>query len=103
MVEHVQIERIARDVVNANTAFDSVVSVSSRDGLDWTGDPIVRISIVVKPEAADVLTGKAPLNILTGISDQLMAIGEDRFPILDYATTADLEADLEAADDDSEP
>jgi hypothetical protein len=46
----------------------------------------------VKPEAEETLVGEAPLNILTKISDALMAAGEDRFPIIDYATTAEMEA-----------
>lgn len=98
MAENAEIERIAQDVVNANTVTNAVVSVHSRPSVDWTGDPIIRISIVVRPEAEAALTGETPLNILTRISDQLMGVGEERFPIIDYATTAD----MEAADDDPE-
>uniref|UniRef100_Q07UH8 Uncharacterized protein n=1 Tax=Rhodopseudomonas palustris (strain BisA53) TaxID=316055 RepID=Q07UH8_RHOP5 len=98
MADNAEIEQITREIVNANTMPDAVASVRSRPAVDWTGDPIIRISIVVRPETEAALTGQTPLNILTKISDQLMAVGEDRFPIIDYATTAD----REPADDDPE-
>ncbi|MCD0422122.1 hypothetical protein LOC51_33340 [Rubrivivax sp. JA1024] len=99
MVESAEIERITRDVVNAQTISQAVVSVRSKPSIDWTGDPTIDISVVVRPEAeAALLTEETPLNILTSISDQLLEVGEDRFPIIHYATTED----LEAAIDDSE-
>lgn len=92
MINLAGIERIARDIVNANTTPDAVVSVAVKPSVDWTGDPVLAISVVIRPEAEKSLTGKAPLDILTGISDGLQAVGEERFPIIDYATTAELEA-----------
>jgi hypothetical protein len=92
IAENAEIEQITRKIVDANTVTNAVVSVRSRPSVDWTGDPVIRISIVVRPEAEVSLTGETPLNILTSISDELMRLGDDRFPIIDYATTADMEA-----------
>ena len=99
MAEAEEIERIAREVVDANTAPDTVVSVSSMPSLDWTGDPILKVSIEIRTDKQSLLSGRAPLNILTQLSDRLVDAGEDRFPIIDYATTEE----REAAGDNSEP
>ncbi|MBB5049330.1 hypothetical protein HNR60_004106 [Rhodopseudomonas rhenobacensis] len=100
MAESAEIERIARDVVNAHTVMNAVTSVISRPSVDWTDDPIIEINVVVRPEAETaLLKGETPLNILTRISDQLIGLGEHRFPIIHYATTAD----MEAVNDASEP
>ncbi len=92
MTDLAEIERITQGVVDANTAPGTTVSVSSKPAIDWTGDPILEVSIVIKPEGEALLIGQTPLNILTQLSDRLMDVGEDRFPIIDYATTAELEA-----------
>lgn len=98
MAEKAEIERIARDVVNAQTQTNAVVAVLSEPSIDWTGGPILRIRIVLRPEAGSALEGETPLNILTKLSEQLMGIGEDRFPVIDYATTADLEGANDASE-----
>lgn len=102
MAEHAQIERIAQDVVNANTAPDSVVSVSTRDALDWTGDSIVRVSIVLTEESAEKLRNDTPLNILTQLIAGLENAGETRFPIIDYATPAELSDEALAASENDD-
>ncbi|MBC7586544.1 hypothetical protein FNL55_01060 [Tardiphaga sp. vice352] len=99
MAEHAQIERLTREIVDANTAPGSVVSVSARDSLDWTGDPIVKVSIVISDESARKLRNKVPLDILSQLMNGLQAAGETRFPILDYATPAELSAEVSATSD----
>lgn len=102
MAEHAEIELIAEKIVNANTAPDAVVGVSARDDLGWDGDPIVRVSIVIKDEISNGLRGEDSLNILMQLRDGLATSGDDRFPIIDYATPSELaiERDSLAADDD---
>lgn len=93
MAESTEIERIARDAVNANTISQAVVSVRSAPSTDWTGDPVIDINVVIRPEAeAALLARETAMNILSGVSDRLMEIGEERFPMIHYATTAELEA-----------
>lgn len=90
MAELLEIERIAREVVNANTVPGTIVSIGAKDGVGWDGDPLIRLSVVITPEAQSNLLSGASVNILTGLSDALIAAGEDRFPMIDYTTTTEL-------------
>jgi hypothetical protein len=100
MTAESDIVRITTDVVNANTTPDSVVSVSLQDALGWSGDPILKVTIVIQDE--NVLRDEVPLNILSQLRDGLERIGESRFPIIDYATPKELAAERqnESVDDD---
>lgn len=95
MSEILDIERIAREVVTANTAPDSVQSVTASSSSGWTGEDTLRISIVVAPKAAAELQGEAPLKILVQLQDRLQQAGDDRFPIIDYATTDEINSPAE--------
>jgi hypothetical protein len=95
-----EIERIAKEVANANTAPNAVVSVSAIDDLGWDGDPIVRVSIVIDDDAINKLDGEAGIGILRGLIDRFRDIEENRFPIIDYATPQELEAEKALAVDD---
>jgi hypothetical protein len=98
MVEQAEIERIAKDVVCANTSPDVVVSVSSKEDQGWTGDPILRVSVVIKEGSSDRFRDEIPLKILTELRERLEIAGEARFPILDYATPAELAAEQNISD-----
>ncbi len=98
-----EIERIAKEVASANTAPEAVVSVAARDDLGWDGDPIVRVSIVIADDAIDTLNGEAGILIRRGLTERFAKIGEDRFPIIDYATPRELEAEKSLGGDDDYP
>jgi hypothetical protein len=99
MSELANIEHITAEVVNAHTAVSAVRSVHAEPSVDSTGDEILRISIELSPEAAKMLKGSVPLDILVRLHDRLWEEDETRFPIIDYATTDE----LAAAGDDSQP
>jgi hypothetical protein len=92
MAENADIVRIATDVVSANTAPKGVSSVTATSSSSSTGEDILRIVVVLAPEAAGKLQGDAPLNILVQLQDRLQQVGETRFPIVDYATPDELTA-----------
>ncbi len=92
MSEAPDIVRITTEVVNANTSPQSVQSVTATSSADSTGEQALRISIVLSSKAANILQGEIPLNILVQLRDRLEAAGENRFPIIDYATTEELAA-----------
>ena len=85
------VEQITREVVDANTAPQSVRSVRAVDSIDSVGEDALRISIELAPEAEPLLlSGETPVNILIQSIDRLDGVGEKRFPIIDYATTDEL-------------
>jgi hypothetical protein len=99
MSELADVVDITTEVVDANTAPTAVRAVHVKPSVDSTGDEILRISIELSPEAAEMLRGTVPLDILVQLHDRLWEKGETRFPLIDYATTDE----LAAAGDDSQP
>lgn len=90
MADQIEIERIAREVVNANTASGGIISLQVRDDVDWMGDPIIRISVVLADEAMNAFDGEASIRVLSQVNDRLEATGDSRFPMIDYATPSEL-------------
>jgi hypothetical protein len=83
------------DVVNkaASTVLQpqaSVQRVLSKPAVDWTGDEVLHVTIVLGNEGVDGITGDMALDTLVGIDRALQAAGEERFPIIDYVTEEEL-------------
>jgi hypothetical protein len=57
---------------------------------DSEGNDAVRITLVLTRSAADSLTGDQALDILTKLRAKLFEEGEERFPLVEYATEAEL-------------
>ena len=55
------------------------------------GEDALRITVVLTPEAVNQLASGHPLDVLVQTSDQLRSAGDQRFPILKYATEEELE------------
>lgn len=60
---------------------------------DSQGNEALRITIVLKPEAAGTLTGDDALDLLVEIQRRLRVEGEERLPIVEYATEQELESE----------
>lgn len=91
MLEADQISRIVSEVVRANTTPTSVRRVTTEPAVDSEGKDALRITIVVTPEAVAQLEAGPVVDTLVQVQDRLREAGEDRFPIIDYATEAELE------------
>jgi hypothetical protein len=86
-----RINRIARDVAVANLSSRNVDNVFSEPAADSQGENALRITIVIKPGVAAKLKGDALLDMLVQLQDELQKAGEDRLPIVEYATQEELE------------
>ena len=91
MLRNNQIIKIARDAIVANSSPSVVNRVISEPTSDSEGRDALRITIVVKPNAIAKLTGEATLNTLVRIQEKLREAGEERFPIVEYATEKELQ------------
>jgi hypothetical protein len=91
MLDTDQIARIVTGAVEANAAPNSVRRVMTEPAATFDGEEAVRITIVLTPEAVDQLANGDPVDVLGRIWDGLHDAGDDRFPILQYATEAELE------------
>jgi len=58
--------------------------------ISWVGDEALNITIITKPAAFDRLKEGEARGLLVDIMDGLRDAGEERFPIIYYATTQEL-------------
>jgi hypothetical protein len=84
----IQIARAAATANLTNTAFSKIISEPATDSV---GREALRITIVIEPGAATKLKGDAVLDTLVQIQDDLRKAGEERFPIVEYATEKELQ------------
>jgi hypothetical protein len=92
MLDEKKIREIAQEVATANLSSANLSSVSTSAAIDSDGRDALRITIVIKPGSASKIRGDATLDTLVGIQDRLRAAGEERFPIVEYATKKELSA-----------
>jgi hypothetical protein len=92
MLDEKKIQQIAQEVATANLASVNITSVSSSAAIDSEGHDALRIMIVIKPGAETKIKGDAALDTLVGIKERLRLEGEDRLPIVEYATKEELDA-----------
>ena len=96
MLDREKIDQIVREVATANLAAQNVQAVQNELATDSEGRDALRITIVLARDAITKLKGDAVLDTLVEIQDRLREAGEERFPIVEYATEDEL-----AASDDS--
>jgi hypothetical protein len=66
--------------------------VFSEPAADSEGHEALHITIVLKPGAADKISGDMALDTLVEVDKALRGAGEDRFPIIDFATEKELQS-----------
>jgi hypothetical protein len=91
MLTKSRIETIAREVASATLKRSASGTVISEPTIDSEGRDALRITIVIEPNAIDRLKGDALLDTLVQIQDRLREAGEERFPIVEYATEKELQ------------
>ena len=90
MISQTEVQRIANEVATANLD-QAVESVRSEPASDSHGRDALRITIVIRPGAAQELPGDSLLETLVEIQERLQRVGEERFAIVEYATLDELE------------
>jgi hypothetical protein len=90
MLDEKKIRQIAHEVATANLTSANVSSIASSTAIDSEGHEALRITIVIKPGAETKIKGDATLDTLVQIQDRLRKAGEERFPIIEYATEKEL-------------
>jgi hypothetical protein len=84
------VRQIATRVATANLSIQNFTSVISSTAVDSQGQEALRIVIVIPPGAQSRIQGSTALNTLVEIQDSLRRAGEERFPIIEYATEKEL-------------
>jgi hypothetical protein len=96
MIGAAQIDSIVAQVARKNLGQKLVQRTFSDPTIASDGNEALRITIVIAPKAVAKFKGDSVLDTLVQIHDGLLAAGEERFPIVEYATEEEL------ADADSE-
>jgi hypothetical protein len=91
MLPQAKINEIVGEVATAYLTSEIVDRVISEPSVDSAGNDAVKITIVIKPDAIERLKGDPILDALLAIHDKLNEAGEERFPMVHYATQAELD------------
>ncbi len=86
MLDMETIERLSTEVASANFGADNVVRVESEPTASFRGEEVLDIRIFVKRGVVERFTGEDVLDALVQISARLRQSGDERFPIIWYAT-----------------
>jgi hypothetical protein len=96
MLDNARIAEIAGEVGREKLSprwFEDVIVEPATDSL---GNDAVRLTIVIAPAAVKRLKGEAVLGLLVELRKRLDAAGEERVPILGYATRDELAASVDS-------
>lgn len=91
MLNDPQIQKLMKKVAAGIIPGNQLVEVRSEPAVDAEGKDAVRITLVVSDKAASTLTGEQLASLLVDIHDCLLSEGDERFPLIDYATPSDLD------------
>jgi hypothetical protein len=90
MLDYDEVSGIVEKTARSSFGKKNVVRVFSEPGIDSEGEDAVRITIVLTPDAGDKIDGDALLNNLLKVHDGLQQRGEERTPMVGYATEEEL-------------
>jgi hypothetical protein len=84
------IAAITKAAATTTLGKQSFVDVTNTAVTDSVGQDALQITIVLTPGSTDAVTGDRALRTLDEIRTQLQRAGEDRLPIVEYATQDEL-------------
>jgi len=92
MIENEKIAQIAAQIATENLSVSSVSTATSESTVDSEGRDALKITIVLTPGSTAAIKSKASavLDTLVQIKKKLQEEGEERFPIVEYATSEEL-------------
>jgi hypothetical protein len=97
MLDIAQVRAIAEEVVRDKLGTRFVENVYAEEALDWVGDEALIVRVILLPNAAHVVReGRKVTATLSSLREQLQKHGDERFPLIRYATAADLRREKRA-------
>ncbi len=90
MLEAPELQRIARSIVERRIPSVTLESIRAEPFTSSEGEAALRITLVITPETVDSITGEDALKLLVELHDDLLREGEERIPIVEYATADDV-------------
>jgi hypothetical protein len=90
MLDMETIRQFSTEIAKANLGRENVVRVESEPTTDSQGEEALNLLIVIAPGIAETFNGEEVVNTLVQISARLRQAGDERFPIIEYATEEEL-------------
>jgi len=90
-----EINRIAKKAASATLKGLEVTRVFSEPGIAFDGSEILNVTIVLRDFDETTEADRDALDTIMKVLRDLQRHGEDRFPVLTFATEADLAADVD--------
>ncbi len=90
MLNDPQLRKLTGDIVHGRLPAVELLRVLTEPTTDSEGNDALRITLVLTHEAVDSLTGEQTLKLLVDIQQAILGQGDERFPIIEYATEDDL-------------
>lgn len=81
---------LLRQAVAREMGEENVVRVESAPSSDSTGNDNARVTIVLSERAIDRVSNDSVLNAVVSLRERLRALGQDRSPLIQYATESEL-------------
>ena len=85
-----KIATITKAAATTTLGSQSFVDIANTAITDSTGHDALQITIVLTPASTDEVTGERALRTLSEIRKRLQEAGEERLPIVHYATQEEL-------------
>jgi hypothetical protein len=95
MIDLERVAQVSTDVAQANLGPKNVLRVVAEPTTDLDGNEALHLLIVIAPGVAETASDDAVVDTLVQIIDRLRDAGEERFPIIEYATEEEL-ADIDS-------
>ena len=99
MLSEPKLQEIVKNAAGKELSGFQLGRVLTQPMLDSEGNEALRIVLVLTPEDVNSISGEEALKLLVDIHNGLMREGDERFPIVEYATEADLSEVTEQSDD----
>ncbi|MEA3011406.1 MAG: hypothetical protein QOJ91_3098 [Sphingomonadales bacterium] len=95
LLDFVTIEKIAAKAAETQVANPGLERVVAKPTTDSEGRDALRITLVLRPEAVEALSGDAALDLLVTLQNDLQSEGEERLAIVEYATETEMKEEEE--------
>jgi hypothetical protein len=89
MLELPQIGEMLKQIATGVLPAHELLEIRTEPSVDADGRESLRITLVLTDEAAKTFTGEQASRLLLDLHDSLLNKGEERFPVLYYATPDD--------------
>lgn len=89
MLEDRQIQTLMKQVAAGIIPAAQLLDVRTEPALDAEGKDALRITLVITDDVAQTLTGAQLGHLLLDVHDSLLKQGDERFPLISYATPTD--------------